>query len=136
MKDFIGKKVDLSVRQPYRRYSCGLGKLGYGIGVEGDLYPCFRAYFIKNAHELKLGDIYNGENITNKAFLDLRYSKENSCTNCDISDFCEQCPVLTYETTGSFIKHNNEHCMPARAYVLGIQRAMLDAVIEKGVKRC
>ena len=125
-EDITGRPVN--IEKDNRNY-CGSTGHMIACDFKGDIYPCIR--FMKTSlgdsvEPFKIGDIYNGINITEPDkervnLLDsitLTSQSDDECINCPIGTGCGWCTAYNYQTTGTPNKRVKSICGMHKARIL------------------
>jgi uncharacterized protein len=114
----------------YRRYHCDLGHSSISVCIDGTINACHRLYFLPKG-DFTIGNIDCDCTKTIDSIEEYHKDGYIKCKECPASDFCTLCPVHVYEQTDNFINPTEHSCNVMRAYAFGVQRAMVDEIIEK-----
>lgn len=90
--------------------NCNAGKVQYCIKPNGDIIPCV------GWDNMVIGNIFesNFREISSKFNLSKLINCEIKCDNCAFIDFCNVCPMIFYQDTGSWLQVSNELCRQAK----------------------
>jgi len=111
-KDFINK---IPPKKDIKRSLCGAGFSGIGINPSGKIFMC-------NAINIPIGDV-KCESIINvwncsselKRFRKKRTSERKECVKCKYLNYCQFCPGVALQDSGSLTAAYKEACFIAKA---------------------
>lgn len=120
--------IPLDLKHDNRNY-CGSTGSMLALDYKGDIYPCVRfmkSSLGKNVTPFKIGDVYNGINITKPDkervnLLDsitLTSQSDDECINCPIGQGCGWCTAYNYQVTGTPNKRIKSICGMHKARAL------------------
>ncbi|MFW6001987.1 MAG: radical SAM protein [archaeon] len=116
----IEYKMGLKSYKPH--FSCGIGKGFFGVGVDGNIYPCQR---LVGTDEIKMGDVFSGMNKKgyelNELFNNTIPKRDFSeCIGCE-NTMCEgACVAVSYERYGSFSTPCSDECRYQKMLYRGV----------------